>query len=163
MVRLPLLSSWAVRKHKMEVPYSFFNVECFFPSTPLLPLSNPPLPLLQVKSTSSTRGQSPPRAWSCMCARARRRRTRRRGQSSRSSRPDVPTDPPKSSTREASPARHLARPPDRPLKSVTHLPSLSRLCTHRERRCPSFQFNYKQKQTNKHCSKTVFVGSVAME
>lgn len=111
------------------------------------------------------RGQSPPPAWSSTCARARRRRTRRRGQSSRSSRPDVPTDPPKSSTREASP-HHTptpARPPTALWKPATHLPSLSRLCTHRERRCPSFQFNYKQKQTNKHCSKTVFVGSVAME
>lgn len=107
------------------------------------------------------RGQSPPPAWSSTCARARRRRTRRCGQSSRLSRPDAQTDPPKSSTREASPQHR--RGPQPPLKPVTHLPSLSRLCTHRERWCPSFQFNYKQKQTNKHCSKTVFVGSVAME
>lgn len=63
---------------------------------------------------SSMQGQSPPPVWLSTCVRARQRKMRRRGQSSRSSRPDVPTDPPKSSTREASPARHR-RGPNRPL------------------------------------------------
>lgn len=81
--------------------------------------SNSALPFSpQVRSMSSMQGQSPPPAWSSTCARARRRRTRRRGQSSRSSRPDVPTDPPKSSTREAPPPPphpDTGAAPDRPL------------------------------------------------
>lgn len=76
--------------------------------------SSLPLSLLQVRSTSCTQGQSPPPAWSSTCARARQRRTRRRGQSSRSSRPDVPTDPPKSSTRET-PLPDAWAGPERPL------------------------------------------------
>lgn len=107
-------------------------------------------------------GQSPPPAWLFTCARVRQRRTRRCGQSSRSSRPDVLTDPPKSLTREAppSPPPDTGAVPDRPL-NPQHTCPLSRLCTHRERRCPSFQFNYKQKQTL--LKDGVCVGSVAME
>lgn len=98
---------------------------------------------------SSTQGQSPPPVWSSTCARVKRRRRRRCGQSSRSSRPDVPTAPPKSSTKGGPfyPTWNRCGPPDRRLKPATHLPSLSRLCTHRERRCASFQFNSRLKRT----------------
>lgn len=116
----------------------------------------PPHPntLLQVKNMSSTQEQSPPPVWLSTCARARRRKTKRCGQSNRSSRPDAQTAPPKSSTRGACPpSLQWCGPLDRPLKPATHPPSLSlslsRLCTHGERRRPSFQFNYsKNKPTS---------------
>lgn len=94
---------------------SIFHAKCSLVTPVLTP---------QVNSMSSTRGQSPPPAWSSTCARVRRRRTRRRGQRGRSSRPDVRRDPPKSSTKEASPPRHRRglRPPLRP---ATPQPSLS--------------------------------------
>ncbi|KAK7905070.1 hypothetical protein WMY93_017677 [Mugilogobius chulae] len=47
-------------------------------------------------------------AWWCTCARVRQRRRKEPGRSSRSSRPDVPTAPPKSATRP--PPRHALSP-----------------------------------------------------
>lgn len=88
-------------------------------------------PSSQVRNMNSTRGPSPRLAWSSTCARARQRRTRWCGQSSRSSRPDVPTAPRRSSTKDPAPPPTLrdngAGLSTALLKPVTHPPSLS-LC-----------------------------------
>lgn len=68
---------------------------------------------------------------------------------------------PQSLQLERPPPRHR-RSPRAPL-NPQHTCPLSRLCTHRERRCPSSQFNYKQKPTNKHCSRRCLWGAWAIE